>query len=236
MYIYLVLFLWFFVKCILPLRLFSLVFFLMTRLPPRSTRTDTLFPYTTLFRSLERLIITLRPFCADWINLSSGSASLVLISLLRRFWSPSMRIARKQGGSDSRIAVVLRKSKSAFIGHFVLSAAPHLRLLGGALFMMMVCEAVLPAGLVKAEEKSNATGGLGGLAQCILGQRSSGANLPASAMLQPVYAHCPAAGRQRFPHCSGTQKIEVRVHRHFRSQRRAERAVAGRRDLHDDGV
>src|SRR3546814_8201133 len=28
------------------------VFFLMIRLPPRSTRTDTLFPYTTLFRSL----------------------------------------------------------------------------------------------------------------------------------------------------------------------------------------
>src|SRR3546814_14553234 len=26
-------------------------FFLMLRLPPRSTRTDTLFPYTTLFRS-----------------------------------------------------------------------------------------------------------------------------------------------------------------------------------------
>src|SRR3546814_5581540 len=26
-------------------------FFLMIRLPPRSTRTDTLFPYTTLFRS-----------------------------------------------------------------------------------------------------------------------------------------------------------------------------------------
>src|SRR3546814_4394099 len=27
--------------------------FLMIRLPPRSTRTDTLFPYTTLFRSLH---------------------------------------------------------------------------------------------------------------------------------------------------------------------------------------
>src|SRR3546814_1938282 len=26
----------------------------MIRLPPRSTRTDTLFPYTTLFRSIER--------------------------------------------------------------------------------------------------------------------------------------------------------------------------------------
>src|SRR3546814_13955641 len=29
----------------------SCVFFLMIRRPPRSTRTDTLFPYTTLFRS-----------------------------------------------------------------------------------------------------------------------------------------------------------------------------------------
>src|SRR3546814_3196669 len=29
-------------------------FFLMLRLPPRSTRTDTLFPYTTLFRSHHR--------------------------------------------------------------------------------------------------------------------------------------------------------------------------------------
>src|SRR3546814_5179052 len=30
-------------------------FFLMIRRPPRSTRTDTLFPYTTLFRSLPRV-------------------------------------------------------------------------------------------------------------------------------------------------------------------------------------
>src|SRR3546814_19214419 len=28
-------------------------FFLMIRRPPRSTRTDTLFPYTTLFRSVD---------------------------------------------------------------------------------------------------------------------------------------------------------------------------------------
>src|SRR3546814_14475535 len=31
---------------------FSCFLFLMLRRPPRSTRTDTLFPYTTLFRSL----------------------------------------------------------------------------------------------------------------------------------------------------------------------------------------
>src|SRR3546814_20511924 len=32
--------------------LFVWLFFLLLRLPPRSTRTDTLFPYTTLFRSI----------------------------------------------------------------------------------------------------------------------------------------------------------------------------------------
>src|SRR3546814_6356662 len=31
-------------------------FFLMIRRPPRSTRTDTLFPYTTLFRSSQRFV------------------------------------------------------------------------------------------------------------------------------------------------------------------------------------
>src|SRR3546814_15257453 len=34
--------------------LHGVVFFLMIRRPPRSTRTDTLFPYTTLFRSVFR--------------------------------------------------------------------------------------------------------------------------------------------------------------------------------------
>src|SRR3546814_20231711 len=35
------------------LSLFFFFFFLMIRRPPRSTRIDTLFPYTTLFRSLS---------------------------------------------------------------------------------------------------------------------------------------------------------------------------------------
>src|SRR3546814_6868956 len=34
----------------------TFVFFLMIRRPPRSTRTDTLFPYTTLFRSYRQPI------------------------------------------------------------------------------------------------------------------------------------------------------------------------------------
>src|SRR3546814_3145688 len=37
-----------------------MIVFLMIRRPPRSTRTDTLFPYTTLFRSLfpKRMVIS----------------------------------------------------------------------------------------------------------------------------------------------------------------------------------
>src|SRR3546814_284449 len=41
----------FVVRIMLVVFFFSLFFFLMIRRPPRTTRTDTLFPYTTLFRS-----------------------------------------------------------------------------------------------------------------------------------------------------------------------------------------
>src|SRR3546814_12712740 len=37
--------------CVLEYSFIFCFFFLMIRRPPRSTRTDTLFPYTTLFRS-----------------------------------------------------------------------------------------------------------------------------------------------------------------------------------------
>src|SRR3546814_12366889 len=39
-------------RCLSLSTVFFDFFFLMIRRPPRSTRTDTLFPYTTLFRSL----------------------------------------------------------------------------------------------------------------------------------------------------------------------------------------
>src|SRR3546814_16827793 len=42
-----------------------LFFFLMLRRPPRSTRTDTLFPYTTLFRSSYE-----KRFAKDWERLA----------------------------------------------------------------------------------------------------------------------------------------------------------------------
>src|SRR3546814_867991 len=45
-----------FISCLLFFFFFLLFFFLMIRRPPRSTRTDTLFPYTTLFRSWVGLV------------------------------------------------------------------------------------------------------------------------------------------------------------------------------------
>src|SRR3546814_15010941 len=42
------------------------VFFLMIRRPPRSTRTDTLFPYTTLFRSSGPKKVRRRRVLGEW--------------------------------------------------------------------------------------------------------------------------------------------------------------------------
>src|SRR3546814_15022567 len=44
-------------------------FFLMIRRPPRSTRTDTLFPYTTLFRSQIR----------DWLHVEDHCLGVALV-------------------------------------------------------------------------------------------------------------------------------------------------------------
>src|SRR3546814_19810915 len=60
-----------------------IVFFLMIRLPPRSTRTDTLFPYTTLFRSVlktgleasaDRLVLHNTDLRLDVSRLTGGAA------------------------------------------------------------------------------------------------------------------------------------------------------------------
>src|SRR3546814_551937 len=51
----------------------SYFFFLMIRLPPRSTRTDTLFPYTTLFRSTAT-IATAASVAAAGINIVGNFA------------------------------------------------------------------------------------------------------------------------------------------------------------------
>src|SRR3546814_14574991 len=50
-------------------------FFLMIRRPPRSTRTDTLFPYTTLFRSAPQCHSAGGNGVSDLPHISDGSAA-----------------------------------------------------------------------------------------------------------------------------------------------------------------
>src|SRR3546814_4671970 len=56
------------------------VFFLRTRRPPRSTRTDTLFPYTTLFRSCRTLSPSSRKLWR-FIRWSFFSTRLAIVDL-----------------------------------------------------------------------------------------------------------------------------------------------------------
>src|SRR3546814_18486589 len=57
---------------------FMFFFFLMIRRPPRSTRTDTLFPYTTLFRSGNSMGIGF----ASMIDPQTGRSSAALSNFL----------------------------------------------------------------------------------------------------------------------------------------------------------
>src|SRR3546814_2173453 len=51
----------------------------MIRRPPRSTRTDTLFPYTTLFRShgMSELLLTV----LQWYGAAAGAVAALIVSL-----------------------------------------------------------------------------------------------------------------------------------------------------------
>src|SRR3546814_19784748 len=68
------------------------MFFLMIRRPPRSTRTDTLFPYTTLFRS---------PTLCALYTLSIGCAFLANA----RLYGPPELIVIRRIGVDSRCGI-----------------------------------------------------------------------------------------------------------------------------------
>src|SRR3546814_11303171 len=92
------------------------VFFLMIRRPPRSTRTDTLFPYTTLFRSAIRRGGPGRSGpggAAGTLGPASGSGH-----------GGSMRVAMLTGGGDcpglnAVLRAVARKGELAHVDELV---------------------------------------------------------------------------------------------------------------------
>src|SRR3546814_4783099 len=66
------------------------LFFLMVRRPPRSTRTDPLFPYTTLFRSPSNA--TARPVSALYSEITTGMSAPPMGSVIS---TPSASAATK---------------------------------------------------------------------------------------------------------------------------------------------
>src|SRR3546814_1988326 len=72
-------------------------FFLMIRRPPRSTRTDTLFPYTTLFRSrdLDQAPAAVLPAVAGFLRAVAHSAAVDLVRDLLGL--PGVPLGRFQG-------------------------------------------------------------------------------------------------------------------------------------------
>src|SRR3546814_6675419 len=89
------------------------VFFLMLRRPPRSTRTDTLFPYTTLFRSAADEVVTRgagieRLDLAHPVEVDDGAAvdprEALAVELLR---DPGHRLAQRVDAiADMQVDVV----------------------------------------------------------------------------------------------------------------------------------
>src|SRR3546814_14967962 len=84
---------------------FVMFFFLMLRRPPRSTRTDTLFPYTTLFRSLVRDDIGLRGVAggAESLGEFAKEGGVEIDALVGRAIE---RPHRRLGGAASRLIPV----------------------------------------------------------------------------------------------------------------------------------
>src|SRR3546814_16223162 len=86
--------------------LFILFFFLMRRRPPRSTRTDTLFPDTTLFRSFSEVPAIVAalgmPVCVDAAESPDSTAPLqVEAAYTGEAWR-NVSGGLREGGTDRK--------------------------------------------------------------------------------------------------------------------------------------
>src|SRR3546814_2737864 len=80
----------------------------MIRRPPRSTRTDTLFPYTTLFRSFGDLEVR-RRFHEELLKLSVASGTTITWGLI-----PLDHVADRSEEHTSELQSLMRISYAVF--------------------------------------------------------------------------------------------------------------------------
>src|SRR3546814_17227767 len=77
------------------------IFLLMIRRPPRSTRTDTLFPYTTLFRSAAGAMLLVAFFMKigeDFSRLLFGFGTVLALTMLVLWRYGLVRVGRRYLG------------------------------------------------------------------------------------------------------------------------------------------
>src|SRR3546814_7130703 len=88
----------------------------MRRRPPRSTRTDTLFPYTTLFRSRQRSVLA-RLIAAVDPSRSDELAERLLREFhsLSRLWSQSPEALSRILGADSAVSTLLIGARAMLV-------------------------------------------------------------------------------------------------------------------------
>src|SRR3546814_1006984 len=90
-------------------------FFLMIRRPPRSTRTDTLFPYTTLFRSMFSVVVVVVVRSASVVRSSirAPSAEVVRPRSDRHFKKCPFEVRRSEEHT-SELQSLMRSSYAVF--------------------------------------------------------------------------------------------------------------------------
>src|SRR3546814_21005125 len=93
---------------------FTFLFFLMIRRPPRSTRTDTLFPYTPLFRSTVAIVTF--ALCG-FANFSSIAIQMAVTGNL----APNQRPVIARLGLKALVAGSLANLMSAALAGLMLS-------------------------------------------------------------------------------------------------------------------
>src|SRR3546814_1664249 len=87
------------------------VFFLLIRRPPRSTRTYTLFPYTTLFRSRPIAPAHAHPPLLPLHSVSSGPLFSISSAQQSSFWTP---IGLRSEEHTSELQSLMRMSYAVF--------------------------------------------------------------------------------------------------------------------------
>src|SRR3546814_15821608 len=79
--------------------------FLMIRRPPRSTRTDTLFPYTTRFRSLDQLGVALNSGRSIMLYGPAGTGKTYISARLARLFSEAIWVPYAIAVNDAVVEI-----------------------------------------------------------------------------------------------------------------------------------